>query len=137
AIGFYQVEVQLGTEIAVAGRSLRHEKQGIALANLLGLEHFLKKLARIGKLGFKLVSQFVTDFVAAGVNTSAHGCSQITGVAAEAVPHLAHSLLHDACQRSAPAGVKRAYRFTNRVCDQHRHAVSSSNSQHQAGSSGK
>src|SRR5580698_3741124 len=106
-IGFDQIEMQSGPEVAVARRAGGEEEQRIFFFHRVGVVDLGEKLRRIDELRFEFHPHFFADRVAACPDAGADRGYHVFRLAAEFQTHAAYAVLDDALQRSAPAGVER------------------------------
>ena len=132
----HQIEMNFRPEIAMSRRALVQEQQRIPDVNRVRVEHLFEQLIGVGELRLELRAHFGADGVAALANARTDRGTQIARSAAELAPHLAHTLLDHARDRSAPARVKRSHHPPLHVGHQHGHAIGGLDRQQQSRSVG-
>src|SRR5271157_4337282 len=128
-VGFNQIEVDFGAELAVSRRPLVQEQQRVAHVNCVGVEHLFEEFVSVGELGLELRAHLGPDLITASPNTRANYGAQIARHTAELPPHFADALLDYASDSPAPACMKSADRTVLHVRNQHRNAIGGLNRQ--------
>ena len=114
-----EVEMDLGSHITVAGRTLVQKQQRVFHVDGGRVEHVLKQFSGIGELRLEFSTNLSADRVAALANTGPDCGVKIRWNTAELPAHLAHAFFDDTGNRSAPAGMKRSDDMLLRIRDQH------------------
>ena len=124
-VGFPEVEVDLRTEVGVAGSASGKEKHGIFFANGVGVVDLGEQLRSVGELTFERVADLLADGEAAGTDGWSDGGDEVLGTGAELVTEGTDTPLDNPGQGAAPASVEGSDGVGAGVGDEHGDAVGS------------
>jgi hypothetical protein len=105
-VGFHQIEMQTGANVAVTGGARGQKQQRVFFLYRIRIIYIAKELRGIRKLCFKLVADLVSHRVTALADARTNRRYQILGSAAELKPHPSYSILDNPFQSAAPPRVE-------------------------------
>ncbi len=112
------------------------KQQWIFFADRIGLFDFAEKIRSVSELGFKIYAYFLSDLIAATLDSWADGGLDVPRIGTKATAHFTHPFLDDSPDRTAPPGVKNTHGTVFGIDEHDRKAVGSLNAEQDSGSVG-